>query len=329
MIGSFLGMILILWITLTAHSKSIRRKKANFNKVIYDGVLFTENDDVEVEVNDSIVTPKTMGIKDSDIWSHTARMYLIGENSISFPWYMPKDFPARSLDPHNKEKLLRFIKERQRCLDWTPIQRDSYILFRLVYPPLANLIHRCFRRKHFTALKQNVYSSFDQSFWDVRGQKTLRIGTSGRDNQLAYIDFLNYEKSKKEYIGPQIPITLLFGGNGTFNSPYNLNFEEDALAKSLVYFHQATLKDKLPIFFENLNTLLSKLSFYKFTTATMRDLNEVVDWIEMGNKTLLNPLDIKATLYVFENSYQEVEGGAFKQRRRSFPLEQLVFESFP
>ena len=138
---------------------------------------------------------------------------------------------------------------------------------------------------------------------------------------MAYIDFLNYEKSKKEYIGPQIPITLLFGGNGTFNSPYNLNFEEDALAKSLVYFHQATLKDKLPIFFENLNTLLSKLSFYKFTTATMRDLNEVVDWIEMGNKTLLNPLDIKATLYVFENSYQEVEGGAFKQRRRSFPLE--------
>lgn len=49
----------------------------------------------------------------------------------------------------------------------------------------------------------------------------------------------------------------------------------------------------------------------------------------MGNKTLFNPLDTKATLYVFENSYQAVEGGTFKQRRRSFPLESLVFETFP
>jgi len=72
--------------------------------------LFTEDD--EIEVNDSIVTPRNMKIKDGDIWSHSARMYLIGENSIAFPWYIPKDFPARSLDPHNKDKLLRFIKER-------------------------------------------------------------------------------------------------------------------------------------------------------------------------------------------------------------------------
>ena len=35
----------------------------------------------------------------------------------------------------------------------------------------------------------------------------------------------------------------------------------------------------------------------------MRDLAEIVDWIELGNKTLFNPLDTKATLYLFENSY--------------------------
>ena len=49
----------------------------------------------------------------------------------------------------------------------------------------------------------------------------------------------------------------------------------------------------------------------------------------MGNKTLFNPLDTKVSLYLFENSYQAVEGGTFKQRRRSFPLESVVFEAFP
>ena len=122
---------------------------------------------------------------------------------------------------------------------------------------------------------------------------------------------------------------MVLAGSGTFNSPYYCNFEEDALAKSIVYFNKATLKDPLPLWFENLNTLLSKTSFFKMTGQVSKDLAEVIDWIEMGNKTLFNPLDTKATLYLFENSYQAVEGGTFKQRRRSFPMESIVFETFP
>jgi hypothetical protein len=44
----------------------------------------------------------------------------------------------------------------------------------------------------------------------------------------------------------------------------------------------------------------------------MKDLSDVIDWIELGNKTLFAPLDVKMTLYLFENSYKEVQGGAFK-----------------
>jgi len=73
----------------------------------------------------------------------------------------------------------------------------------------------------------------------------------------------------------------------------------------VVYFHKLTLKDQLPLFFENLNTLLARLSFFKFTRQAMKDLAEIIDWIELGNKTLFNPLDTKATLYLFENSYEE------------------------
>jgi hypothetical protein len=61
---------------------------------------------------------------------------------------------------------------------------------------------------------------------------------------------------------------------------------------------------------------------------TMRDLDQIIEWVEMGNKSLFNPLDCKATLYIFENFYQETENGSFRQKRRSLPLDPLVFESF-
>jgi hypothetical protein len=83
------------------------------------------------------------------------------------------------------------------------------------------------------------------------------------------------------------------------------------------------------LFFENLNSLLDKLCFYKFNRETMSDLQEVLEWIELGNKALLAPEGVKMVLYLFENSYQEVHGGSFQQRRRSLPLEAPVFEAFP
>lgn len=120
----------------------------------------------------------------------------------------------------------------------------------------------------------------------------------------------------------------MLSGCGTFNSPYYLNFEKDPYAKALVYLREEKMKKDLPIWFNNLNALLGKLSFYKLGVQTMKDLTDVIQWIEVGNKTLFNPENTKATLYLFENSYQEVEGGSFKQKRRSLPLDEKIWASF-
>ena len=61
--------------------------------------------------------------------------------------------------------------------------------------------------------------------------------------------------------------------------------------------------DNVPLFFANLNTLLSKLSFYKLNRQAMKDLADVVDWIDSGNKALFNKAGVKATIYLFENAY--------------------------
>lgn len=61
----------------------------------------------------------------------------------------------------------------------------------------------------------------------------------------------------------------------------------------------------------------------------MRDLNNVVQWIEKANKTMFNHYHIKAVLYLIENQFHEPELGVFRQKRKSFPLESIFFEAFP
>ena len=60
--------------------------------------------------SDQILGKGALHMRDSDIWSHSHRMYLIGENSPNFPWYMPKDFPNNILNEDNMEKLMGLIK---------------------------------------------------------------------------------------------------------------------------------------------------------------------------------------------------------------------------
>lgn len=61
----------------------------------------------------------------------------------------------------------------------------------------------------------------------------------------------------------------------------------------------------------------------------MKDLEDVLEWIDMGNKVLFNPLEVRMSLFLFENTYTPMEGGSFKQKRRALPMELLVFEAFP
>ena len=109
MLGFFLT-VLFVWILLISHSQWILRRGKSFRSTVYDGVLFTT--DADTDASEAIIGSGNLKMNDSDIWSHSHRMYLIGENSINFPWYVPKDFPSRALNPENKDKLIRFQKSR-------------------------------------------------------------------------------------------------------------------------------------------------------------------------------------------------------------------------
>jgi hypothetical protein len=124
-------------------------------------------------------------------------------------------------------------------------------------------------------------------------------------------------------------MTIILSGSGTFNTPYHLEFKDDPYVKQIALINYDFMYDKLPPFLENFNSQLAKLSFYKLEVLVMRDLSNVVQWIEKANRTMFNHYHIKACLYLIENQFFEPEAGVFKQKRKSFPLESIFFEAFP
>ena len=86
---------------------------------MYNGVLFDTDVDLSPERN--LVSPRKLAMRDEDIWSHTHRMYLLGDNSIKFPWYLPKPtgYSEQVLDDEDMKKLKTIIKEKQNSFNWS------------------------------------------------------------------------------------------------------------------------------------------------------------------------------------------------------------------
>ena len=163
-------------------------------------------------------------------------------------------------------------------------------------------MHAFIRQSKWQKLQERLYRLFPPQFWnDAGNNKTMRLGCSLVDHRLAYVDFLDFSQTKENWKGVQVPMPLLLAGSGTYNTPYNLDFIHDSLVKSLVLIKFDYFRNKLPVFLENFNSQLSKLSFYKLEVQVMRDLGNVVSWLEKANRSMFNHFHIKAVLYIIEN----------------------------
>lgn len=109
--AGFLALVLLLWVALIIQSNLKTFGLNSFNSSVYKGVLF-EDESAEPSPEDRQVNPRDLAMRDEDIWSHTHRMYVLGDNSIKFPWYLPADFPNNALNPDDQSKLLNLIKQR-------------------------------------------------------------------------------------------------------------------------------------------------------------------------------------------------------------------------
>ena len=162
-------------------------------------------------------------------------MYFAGTNSIAHPWIIPKDFPADALSDPDREKLLTFIENYNKSLEWDCCEQFLFYFISLLYYPCSKRYHRRLRRQKFNRLQVALYRAFPPQFWSDNGNNlTIRLGCSKDDYQLAYIDFLDFNRAKETWPGLKLPMPILLAGNGSANHPYRVDFVDDAYVKSLV-----------------------------------------------------------------------------------------------
>jgi hypothetical protein len=235
-------------------------------------------------------------------------MYLAGDGSMEYPWQVPLDFPESAMHKIALDRFLQFAKNDSWRLKWSCFDKFKYYVVWLLFPFFSASYQKSLRAKHFKNLSDRLHDTFDNEFWDNQSMRSLRI-TADPTYTSVFIDFIDLRKTQKDYKAPKLPMTLIVGGLGTFSSPYKINFENDILAKSLVLLKKDHLTPVLPCFFDSLNSLLNKLSFYKFNRQTMKDLDDIHEMIQEGNKEIFYPLGTKIQLFVFENKYSQTING--------------------
>lgn len=108
----------------------------------------------------TMVNEAAFELKDFNIWSHVHRMYLIGQNSINFPWIIPKDFPVDALEREDRNKLINFIQTKQSPYAWQPDQKTRFSVLKALFPVFAKDFHSRIRKEHFSQLQNVLFWHF-------------------------------------------------------------------------------------------------------------------------------------------------------------------------
>lgn len=96
----------------------------------------------------------------------------------------------------------------------------------ILYPALLPLYKKSLRKRHYHYFKRAFIEEADKlEFWrNVEDKMNIELRfTSSEDYTLGYMDFLDTRITKDAYEGPNIPMTLLVSGNGSFNTPFVIN----------------------------------------------------------------------------------------------------------
>ena len=145
---------MIIFVGLSKRATVIAEYIKNHPETLYEA--WESND----EKGRGKTTDEDFSLSDQTIWCHTHRMYLIGYNSIKYPWYIPKDFPRDALKKQDREKLLNFIDDYNTKLKFTFCEKWIFVIIKIFYAPLAKTVHQNFRKKKFESMRQALYMSF-------------------------------------------------------------------------------------------------------------------------------------------------------------------------
>ncbi|XP_028079386.1 uncharacterized protein LOC114281136 isoform X3 [Camellia sinensis] len=226
------------------------------------------------------------GTRSEETQSHVHRMYFMGPNNFREPWHLPYSPPNAIIEIVYEDAFNRFIDEINSvaAYDWWEGSVHS-ILSVLAYP-CAWSWKQWRRRNKIHRLQEYVKSEYDHScLRSCRSRalyKGMKVGATP-DLMVAYIDFFLGGDEKRldmvTIIQKRFPLCIIFGGDGSYMSPYNLH--SDMLLTNLLGQHvPTTVWNRLAA---GLNAQLRTVRHGSIRSA----LVHVVNWIRShGNPQL-------------------------------------------
>ncbi|KAK4557647.1 hypothetical protein RGQ29_007416 [Quercus rubra] len=239
------------------------------------------------------------GTRAEETQSHVHRMYFMGPNTFREPWHLPYSPPNAIIEVVYEDAFNRFIDEINSvsAYDWWEGSVHS-ILSVLAYP-CAWSWKQWRRRKKIHRLQEYVKSEYDHScLRSCRSRalyKGMKVGATP-DLMVAYIDFFLGGDEKRldmvSIIQKRFPMCIIFGGAGSYMSPYNLH--SDTLLTNLLGQHvPATVWTRLVA---GLNAQLRTVRHCSIRSALM----PVIDWINSHANPQLEFHGVKIELGWFQ-----------------------------
>uniref|UniRef100_A0A7N1A4F4 DUF8003 domain-containing protein n=1 Tax=Kalanchoe fedtschenkoi TaxID=63787 RepID=A0A7N1A4F4_KALFE len=182
------------------------------------------------------------GARVDESQSHVHRMYFMGPNTFGEPWHLPYSPPDAITKIVYEDAFNRFIDEVNSVAAYNWWEGSVHSILSLLAYPCAWSWKQWRRRRKVHCLHEFVKSGYDHScLCSCRSRalyKGMKVGATP-DLMIAYIDFFLGGDEKRidivSIIQKRFPMCVMFGGDGSYMSPYNLY--SDTLLTNLLGQH--------------------------------------------------------------------------------------------
>ncbi|XP_011032013.1 PREDICTED: uncharacterized protein LOC105130969 isoform X2 [Populus euphratica] len=226
------------------------------------------------------------GTRAEESQSHVYRMYFMGPNTFREPWHLPYSPPNAIIEIVYEDAFNRFIDDINSVAAYDWWEGSVHSILSVVAYPCAWSWKQWRQRNKIHRLQEYVKSEYDHScLRSCRSRalyKGMKVGATP-DLMVAYIDFfLGGDERRLDIVSiiqKRFPMCIIFGGDGSYMSPYNLH--SDTLLTSLLGQHvPATVWNRLVA---GLNAQLRTVRHGSIRSALL----PVIDWIcSHGNPQL-------------------------------------------
>ncbi|KAG6391223.1 hypothetical protein SASPL_148976 [Salvia splendens] len=170
--------------------------------------------------------------------SHVHRMYFMGPNTFSEPWYLPHTPPEQVKEIVYEGAFNDFVDEINALSAYQWWEGAVHSIFCILAYPCAWSWQQWRRKIKLQKIREYVRSEYDHSCLRSCRSRALYEGlkvdltalcvvAATPDLMLAYIDFFLGGDEKKNGLPPRLqqrfPISLLFGGDGSYMTPFILH----------------------------------------------------------------------------------------------------------